>query len=181
MEIKNTVNRVADDVLKACKEAHLKIVSVESCTGGLISTTLTNISGSSEVFDRGYVVYSNEAKVDMLGIDRKLLDVHGAVSDEVVVELAKLGLKKASNCDVSIAVVGVAGSSVEGKPPGLIHIASAYKDGTVLKEKLETNFRERIFNRYTATILLTHLLDVQERTMPSTMVWTKKTNKQWTF
>ena len=56
----------------------------------------------------------------MLGIDRKLLDVHGAVSDEVVVELARPGLKKASNCDVSIAVVGVAGSSVEGKPPGLI-------------------------------------------------------------
>ena len=154
MEFENIVSEVgnqANEILKLCKESRLKIVSVESCTGGLISSNLTDVSGSSDVFDRGYISYSNEAKTDMLNIDKRIIDEYGAISDEVAVELATAAVKKASNCDISIAVVGIADSPVEGKPPGLIHIASACKDGSVLKENLETHSKDRKLNRYIAT------------------------------
>ena len=154
MEFENILSEVesrANEILKLCKDSRLKIVSVESCTGGLISANLTDISGSSEVFDRGYVAYSDKAKIDMLNIDRGMMNEHGTISDEIVVELAKAAIKKTPDCEISIAVVGVADSPVEGKASGLIHIASACKDGTILKEKLETHSKDRKLNRYVAT------------------------------
>lgn len=100
------------------------IATAESCTGGLISAAITDISGSSAVFDRGLVTYSNKAKLGMLGVPAQLIAAHGAVSEEVARAMVK-GTLAASIADVAVAVTGVAGptgGSIE-KPVGLIHFA----------------------------------------------------------
>lgn len=105
------------------------IATAESCTGGLIAATLTEIAGSSDVVDRGFVTYSNEAKTDLLGVPADLIAAHGAVSSEVARAMA-LGALARSRATVSIAVTGIAGpggGSAE-KPVGLVYIGRAQKD-----------------------------------------------------
>ncbi|MFT6106592.1 MAG: nicotinamide-nucleotide amidase [Rickettsiales bacterium] len=102
-----------------------KIASAESCTGGLISGLITQIAGSSKMFDRGFVTYSNEAKMQNLGVLKKTLDEFGAVSQQVAEEMA-IGAIKNSNANLSIAVTGIAGpiSDDTNKPVGLVFISS---------------------------------------------------------
>ena len=106
------------------------IATAESCTGGLIAGALTDIAGSSSVVDRGFVTYSNEAKMDMLGVSEKTLKEHGAVSDQTAYEMA-LGAFKNSRADVSVAVTGIAGpgGGSNEKPVGLVYMGVASKDG----------------------------------------------------
>ena len=104
------------------------MVTVESCTGGLVAAALTDVPGSSDVFDRAYVTYSNTAKRQMVGVPKKLLEQHGAVSEAVARAMAEGGLAKAK-VEVSVAITGVAGpggGSAE-KPVGLVHVACAAK------------------------------------------------------
>jgi nicotinamide-nucleotide amidase len=110
----------------------LKIATAESCTGGLIAGLLTEIAGSSDVFERGFVTYSNDAKHEMLGVRQSLLERHGAVSEEVARAMAEGALKK-SHADLAVAVTGIAGpgGGTDTKPVGLVHIALARKDGAV--------------------------------------------------
>jgi len=118
----------AIDVLNACRKHGIMIVTAESCTGGLIAAALTDIAGSSDVVDRGFVTYSNEAKNEMIGIPMGLIKSVGAVSKEVAVAMAEGALAN-SRAGISIAVTGIAGpggGSAE-KPVGLVHIASARK------------------------------------------------------
>ncbi len=129
-------------VLVACRKAGVMIVTAESCTGGLIAGALTDIAGSSDVVDRGFVTYSNEAKNEMIGVPMELIDRLGAVSKEVALAMAE-GALAHSRADVSIAVTGVAGpggGSAE-KPIGLVHIASARKGQPTLHR--ECRFGER--------------------------------------
>lgn len=113
-------------VLQLCLTHKLKVATVESCTGGLIAAALTDIAGSSEIFDRGFVTYSNEAKASMVGVPASLIREHGAVSKEVALAMATGGLKH-SEADIAIAVTGIAGPSggSEQKPIGLVHLAVA--------------------------------------------------------
>ncbi|HSC19588.1 MAG TPA: CinA family protein [Rhizomicrobium sp.] len=116
---------LARTVLAEAREKALRIATAESCTGGLIAALLTEIPGSSDVLDRGFVVYSNRAKSDLLGIPAELIEKHGAVSEPVARAMAE-GALAHSNARLSIAVTGIAGpgGSAE-KPVGLVHIAAA--------------------------------------------------------
>ncbi len=111
----------------------LKVATAESCTGGLIAGLLTEIAGSSDVVDRGFVTYSNEAKVQMLGIDPQLIAAHGAVSEQVARAMATGALAHAI-ADITVAVTGVAGpgGGSADKPVGLVHFATARRGGTVV-------------------------------------------------
>lgn len=127
----------ATDLLELCRRNKLKIATAESCTGGLIAGLLTEISGSSDVVDRGFVTYSNGAKSDMVGVAPDLIDTHGAVSAEVARAMAE-GALKASKADIAVAVTGVAGPNggTDDKPVGLVHFACARKDGeTIAREE----------------------------------------------
>ncbi len=116
----------AAELLQMFRLARLKIATAESCTGGLIAGCLTEIAGSSDVVERGFVTYSNEAKQEMLGVPKMLINLNGAVSEKVAVAMAEGALKN-SLADISIAVTGVAGpgGGSDDKPVGLVHLACA--------------------------------------------------------
>ena len=112
---------VADRFLKACARRGILVATAESCTGGMIMSTLTDIPGSSSMVDRGFVTYSNEAKMDMVGVASATLDAHGAVSRETALEMAA-GALRHSRAGIALSVTGIAGpdgGSVE-KPVGLV-------------------------------------------------------------
>ncbi|MSO90395.1 MAG: CinA family protein [Acetobacteraceae bacterium] len=116
----------AESLLAACRARGKKIATAESCTGGLIAAALTAIAGSSDVVERGYVTYSNEAKNECLGVPMALIGAHGAVSEEVARAMAD-GAIVQSHADISVAVTGVAGptgGSAE-KPVGLVYFGIA--------------------------------------------------------
>lgn len=126
----------AEKLLAEARAKKLKIATAESCTGGLIAGLLTEIAGSSDVFERGFVTYSNQAKQEMLGVPQALLVQHGAVSEEVAHAMAQ-GALAHSSADLAVAVTGIAGpggGSLQ-KPVGLVHIAAARKGGTILHRK----------------------------------------------
>lgn len=128
MMIDATVLAQAEAVLASCRSRGWKIATAESCTGGLIAATLTAIAGSSDVVDRGFVTYSNEAKAMMLGVDASVIGSVGAVSEAVARAMATGALAR-SDADITIAVTGVAGpggGSVE-KPVGLVWFGLATK------------------------------------------------------
>ncbi len=116
----------ARKVIDVCREAGLKIATVESCTGGLLAGALTSIAGSSEVVERGFVTYSNEAKSEQVGVPGALIDAHGAVSEQVARAMAEGGVAR-SPADIAVAVTGIAGpdGGTAAKPVGLVHIAGA--------------------------------------------------------
>ena len=118
----------ASTLLDALSSRGLKFAAAESCTGGLILALLTEIPGSSDVVECGFVTYSNEAKTQMIGVDARLIAVHGAVSREVVLAMAT-GAIAHSLADVSVAVTGVAGpgGGSDAKLVGLVHVAAARK------------------------------------------------------
>ncbi|MGT2442782.1 CinA family protein [Ensifer adhaerens] len=114
-----------------------KVATAESCTGGLIAGALTEISGSSAVLDRGFVTYSNEAKVAMLGVETATLVAHGAVSRQTAIEMAQ-GAIAHSAADFAVAVTGIAGPSGGSpeKPVGLVHLAAAGRNGALLHREM---------------------------------------------
>ena len=113
----------AEVLLQLCREKELRIVTAESCTGGLIAACLTAVPGSSDVLERGFVTYSNEAKVEMIGVPAALIAAHGAVSAEVAEAMAE-GALKASRADLAVSVTGIAGpgGATPGKPLGLVYL-----------------------------------------------------------
>jgi nicotinamide-nucleotide amidase len=112
-------------LLARCRARGIKIATAESCTGGLVAALLTEVPGSSDVFERGFVTYSNGAKCDLLGVPATLIGRYGAVSAEVAVAMAS-GALAASIADLSVSVTGVAGPSggTVDKPVGLVHLAA---------------------------------------------------------
>jgi nicotinamide-nucleotide amidase len=110
----------------------VRIVTAESCTGGLVASAITAVSGASEVFDRGLVTYSNRAKQDLLGIAGDMLADYGAVSEPVARMMAEGALEN-SNAHISVAITGVAGPNggTEMKPVGLVHLATARANQSV--------------------------------------------------
>lgn len=122
---------LAESLLDRCRQGGIMLATAESCTGGLIAGALTAIPGSSDVVDRGFITYSNEAKAEMLGIDPGLIGREGAVSKAVAMAMAR-GALAHSRATLSLAVTGIAGpggGSAE-KPVGLVHIAAATPGGS---------------------------------------------------
>ncbi|MCZ8088692.1 MAG: CinA family protein [Rhodobacteraceae bacterium] len=110
----------ATEVLQAARYWGARIATAESCTGGLIAGALTDVAGSSDVFERGFVTYSNEAKVDMLGVRQDTLEAVGAVSEEVAREMAE-GALRASRATLAVSVTGIAGpGGSQFKPEGRV-------------------------------------------------------------
>ncbi|MCK4480942.1 MAG: CinA family protein [Candidatus Lokiarchaeota archaeon] len=118
-------------LVKNYSEKNLKISVAESCTGGYLSHMFTNISGSSKVFERGIVCYSNQAKIDLLNVERKTLEIHGAVSENVVKQLA-YNIRTLSNVDIGIGISGIAGPTggTPEKPVGTVYIGFSTEEET---------------------------------------------------
>jgi nicotinamide-nucleotide amidase len=126
----DALHAAATAVLAAARARGLKIATAESCTGGLVAGALTEIAGSSDVFDRGFVTYSNAAKQQMLGVPANILREHGAVSRETAQAMARGALLKAQ-ADIVVAITGIAGpgGGGPGKPVGLVHFVAATTTG----------------------------------------------------
>lgn len=133
----NEIETLATEVLDKSRQKKWKLATAESCTGGLIAGSLTEIAGSSDVFDRGFIIYSNVAKNRMIGVSTDTLRAHGAVSEEVAREMA-LGSLNAASVDITVAVTGVAGpGGTPTKPAGRVHLAVATKDGIAEHRKMD--------------------------------------------
>jgi nicotinamide-nucleotide amidase len=127
---------LAEAVLQHHRRAGTKLATAESCTGGGIAAALTEIAGSSDVFERGFVTYSNEAKIELLGVPAALIAKHGAVSQEVAVAMAE-GTLAHSRADVAVSVTGIAGpgGATPTKPVGLVYIGIMRRGGTPTVER----------------------------------------------
>jgi nicotinamide-nucleotide amidase len=123
-------------LLERYRRAALRIVTAESCTGGMVAARLTDIAGSSDVVERGFVTYSNEAKTEMLGVPSALLSQYGAVSAQVARSMAEGALGHA-RADVAVAITGIAGpgGATAGKPVGLVYLAIARRGGDIKVER----------------------------------------------
>ena len=122
----NGTEALARQVLDACRARGLKVATAESCTGGMVAAALTDIAGSSDVFERGFVTYSNEAKQEILSVTEQTLARHGAVSGETACEMV-LGALARSRADIAVSITGVAGpgGGTAEKPVGLVWFAVA--------------------------------------------------------
>ncbi len=126
---------LANALLQACQKRGIMLATAESCTGGMIIAALTDIAGSSAVVDRGFITYSNDAKMEMLGVSAATLEAHGAVSRETAMEMASGALAR-SRAELALAVTGIAGpggGSAE-KPVGLVWFGVASAGQPVLAE-----------------------------------------------
>jgi nicotinamide-nucleotide amidase len=123
----------AEAILAEFRKRGLKLATAESCTGGLVAGVLTEIAGSSDVVERGFVTYSNAAKHELLGVPDEMLAAHGAVSEPVAGAMAE-GALAHSSADVVVAVTGVAGpgGGTAAKPVGLVHFAAVRRGGETL-------------------------------------------------
>ena len=124
-------------MLAACRERALRLVTAESCTGGLVAATLTEIAGSSDVVEGGFVTYADEAKEAMLGVPRALLAAHGAVSEPVARAMAEGALGRSPRAQLSVAITGIAGpgGGSSAKPVGLVYLAAARRGGAIQCER----------------------------------------------
>jgi nicotinamide-nucleotide amidase len=127
---------LAEAVLAACRARDWQIATAESCTGGLVAAALTAIAGSSEVFKRGFVPYSNEAKIELLGVPAETIAEHGAVSAQAAAAMARGAVARAG-VDLAVSITGIAGPSggTPQKPVGLIYLGVARRDVTARVER----------------------------------------------
>jgi nicotinamide-nucleotide amidase len=132
----NSVSQ-AEQVLQFCREHDFTLATAESCTGGLVAAYLTHIAGASDILERGFVTYSNDAKVELLGVDARIIEEHGAVSRQTAIGMAAGALWR-SKANLSVAVTGIAGpgGGTREKPVGLVHFAIA-KRVSVSEEQLD--------------------------------------------
>jgi nicotinamide-nucleotide amidase len=150
------------DVLAKARALGLRIATAESCTGGMVAAALTDVAGSSDVFDRGFVTYSNAAKVEMLGVSEATLAAHGAVSEAVAREMA-LGALERSGAALAVSITGIAGpGGSEFKPEGRVCFGLARTGQPVEVETVEFGARGRAKVRSAAT---KHALALMARAM----------------
>lgn len=133
--VQQTLRDVVGELLQACRERKLRLATAESCTGGLVAAALTAVAGSSDVFERGFVVYSNAAKHELLGVPIAVLEQYGAVSEPVARALAEGAINR-SSADLAVSITGVAGpgGGTPEKPVGLVHFATARRGAQTLAE-----------------------------------------------
>ncbi|WP_099867750.1 CinA family protein [Pararhizobium haloflavum] len=124
------IQALAEDVVKRARERKVVLATAESCTGGMIAAAITDIAGASDIFDRGFVTYSNDAKKQMLDVKSETLGRHGAVSSQTAQEMA-FGALSNSSADIAVSVTGIAGpgGGSPEKPVGLVYLAVSELDG----------------------------------------------------
>ena len=141
------LDTLTEEVARKLREKGLTLSCAEACTGGLFAARLTDLAGASRFFDRSIVTYSNQAKLDHLGVKAETLEKHGAVSPETAIEMAE-GLARVSGSDVCISVTGIAGPNggTEEKPVGTVFIAVVYENKTHSFQAPTVNV-DRSYNR----------------------------------
>ena len=134
------MNNLANKLVKKLIQKKLRISFAESCTGGMLSSAIISISGSSKVFDLGFVTYSNKAKINNLKVPKKIINKHGAVSQECCLSMVK-NLSKISQANISVSITGIAGPNggTKLKPVGLVYIAIKKGNKIIIKENLFRN------------------------------------------
>jgi nicotinamide-nucleotide amidase len=150
----------AEQVFELLLKHNMKLVTAESCTGGMVAAAITDIAGSSQVFERGFVTYSNESKTELLGVTPWMLQTYGAVSPEVAKAMAEGALKN-SKADLAVSITGIAGpgGGTTDKPVGLVYLSLLSSSGDFFQTKLNCvpNLpRDRI--RWNATRAALHLI-----------------------
>jgi nicotinamide-nucleotide amidase len=134
----------AAELLAACREKRVTLATAESCTGGLVAALLTEVAGSSDVLERGFVTYSNASKTELLDVPAELIGRYGAVSEPVARAMAA-GALLHSAADIAIAITGIAGpgGGTAEKPVGLVHLAAAERDRSVLHREIRLGGQSR--------------------------------------
>lgn len=130
------IDAMAAAVLKRVCALELKLATAESCTGGLVASTLTDVKGCSHAFERGFITYTDQAKNEMLGVPRDLIEAETAVSKLVAVRMAEGGLDR-SDADICVAITGYADDADGAAPAGLVHFALAVRGRSTRHEKQE--------------------------------------------
>lgn len=157
--VSKTLVSKAHRVLTACRREGLKLATAESCTGGLIAGTLTEVAGSSDVVERGFVTYSNEAKIELLGVPQRAIATHGAVSEIVARSMAE-GARRRARVDIAVSVTGVAGpgGGTPDKPVGLVHLACARRGRLTLHRRVVLKGNRSAVRRQSVDIALSMIL-----------------------
>ena len=155
------MSKLSQKIVSVLKKKRLKISFAESCTGGLLSSSITLISGSSKVFTLGLVTYSNQSKIDTLKVSKKIIMKHGAVSYETCLSMVK-NLNKITKTDISVSITGVAGpkGGTKKKPVGLVFIGIKKGNKTIVKKYLFKNKKRNSIQRTTVKKALYLILSI---------------------
>ena len=153
------MKKLSQKIVKLLKKKRLKISFAESCTGGLLSSTITSISGSSKIFTLGLVTYSNQSKINTLNVPKKIIMKHGAVSYETCLSMVK-NLNRISKTNISVSVTGIAGpkGGTKQKPVGLVFIGIKKGNKTLVKKHLFKNKKRSSIQRATVNKALNLIL-----------------------
>ena len=153
------MKKLSQKIVRLLRKKRLKISFAESCTGGLLSSTITSISGSSNVFTLGLVTYSNQAKINILKVPKRIIMKHGAVSYETCLSMVK-NLYKISKTNISVSITGVAGpkGGTKQKPVGLVYIGIKKGNKTLVKKYLFKNKKRNTIQRATVNKALNLIL-----------------------
>jgi|TARA_B110000037_G_scaffold209736_1_gene259211 PncC family amidohydrolase len=153
------MKNLAKKLVKKLIQKKLKISFAESCTGGMLSSTITSVSGSSKVFNLGLITYSNKAKIDILKVPKKIINKYGAVSYECCLSMVKR-LSKISKTNISVSITGIAGPNggTKLKPIGLVYIGIKKGDKIIVKKNLFKNKNRILIQRSATTKVLKNLL-----------------------
>ena len=153
------MKNLANKLVKKLIQKKLKIAFAESCTGGMLSSTITSISGSSKVFNLGLITYSNKTKIDVLKVSKKIISKYGAVSNECCLSMAK-NLSKISKANISISVTGVAGphGGTKLKPIGLVYIGIQNGNKIIVQKNLFKNKNRISIQKATTAKVLKNVL-----------------------
>ena len=153
------MKKLAHRVVKLLSKRRLKISFAESCTGGLLSSSITSISGSSKIFTIGLVTYSNQAKINILKVPKKIIMKHGAVSYETCLYMVK-NLNKISKTNISVSITGVAGpkGGTKLKPVGLVYIGIKKGNKVLIKKNYFKNNKRNLIQKATVNKALNLIL-----------------------
>ena len=155
---KKNLLKCASEMIEACRANHLMVATVESCTGGLVAGSITSVSGSSDVLDRSFVTYSNEAKNELVDVPMEFIEKYGAVSAEVAEAMARGGIAH-SNAQIAVSITGIAGpgGGTKSKPVGLVHFGCLRKGGRLsLHRKIISGNRDGV--RETSVLIALKML-----------------------
>ena len=155
------MKKLARKIVKLLSKKKLKISFAESCTGGLLASSITSVSGSSKVFTLGLVTYSNQSKINILKVSKKIIMKHGAVSYETCLSMVK-NLNKISKTNISVSITGVAGpkGGTKQKPVGLIFIGIKKDNKTMVKKYLFKNKKRNSIQKNTVNKALNLILSL---------------------
>ena len=153
------MKKLSQNVVRLLKKKRLKISFAESCTGGLLSSTITTISGSSKIFTVGLVTYSNQSKINILKVPKNVIRKHGAVSYETCLSMVK-NLSKISKTNIAVSITGIAGpkGGAKQKPVGLVFIGIKKGNKTLVKKYLFKNKKRNLIQRVTVNEALNLIL-----------------------